>query len=500
DAVSTYTPEKTAEITWLDAERIEEAARMYATTKPACFHWFAATDQVGRNSTRIEQMRVILRAITGNIDVTGGETLPGVGPMINGKIAFVRGAYLQLDEKCPPEQRRKQIGSDRFKLQLWTEWEVTNRYYEKYHGVKQAMVGHNMQAPYPYLYSGILKGEPYPIKALITWTSDPMVHAPATKTLYKALKSPNLELHVVLEHWMTPAAQLADYVLPIATKLERPYVDCFEDFEAHVWTSEAVVKPMGERRNDYDFWKDLASRLGQGEYFPWRNIEEVVNYRLAPSGLSLKEAARRGIITSPAKTKRYLEVDANTRGPRGFATPTGRVEIYSTVLETLGYDPLPKYEEPPESPVSTPMLAKEYSLILTTGGRFRPLYHGEYRHLGAGFREQHPHPLVDINLDTARELGIADGDWVWIETRRGRIMQKARATPGIHPRVVNVQHNWWYPELPGEEPWLHGVWISNANVLTSDDLETLDELTGGAHYRAMLCKVYKVQSPTMPSK
>jgi thiosulfate reductase/polysulfide reductase chain A len=108
---------------------------------------------------------------------------------------------------------------------------------------------------------------------------------------------------------------------------------------------------------------------------------------------------------------------------------------------------------------------------------------------------QHPDPLVEIHPDTARELGIADGEWVYIETRRGVIKQKAKVTEAIHPKVINVEHGWWFPEQPAQEPWLHGLWQSNANVLTDDDPDNCDRLSGGGALRALLCKVYKVQTP-----
>ena len=111
-----------------------------------------------------------------------------------------------------------------------------------------------------------------------------------------------------------------------------------------------------------------------------------------------------------------------------------------------------------------------------------------------GMREQHPDPLMDIHPDTAKTLGIADGDWAYIETRRGVIKQRARLTTGIHPKVVNVESHWWFPEQPAQEPWLHGLWQSNANVLTMDDPDACDPLTGGWPVRALLCKVYKVKT------
>jgi anaerobic selenocysteine-containing dehydrogenase len=147
------------------------------------------------------------------------------------------------------------------------------------------------------------------------------------------------------------------------------------------------------------------------------------------------------------------------------------------VFEKLGYDPLPYYEEPPESPVSTPEVAKEYPLILNTGGRFMPMFHSEHRQLGIGMRERHPDPLTDIHPETAKDLGISEGDWVYIETRRGRIKQKAHLNPGILPDVVNVEASWWFPEMDGARTftaWLMGIERERADTRRPGKLRPAD--------------------------
>lgn len=513
DRVAPYTPEKTETITWVPAQQIKETARTYATTKPAVIQWCVASDQIGKNAVRVEIAKTILRMITGNIDVLGGEPLYGPGPIIGGKM-FIRDSMLELSDKLPPSQYSKMIGADKYKMMSLERWALTEGNYKRVFGIPENMSGHRVQANPPAGWRQILSGKPYPVRALITWSANPMVSLANTKLVYRALK--DVDLHVVCEHVMTPTAQLADYVLPIATKMERCWMGTYQDCASDVAVAEAAIKPLGERRSDYQFWRELALRFGFEEYFPWKTDEEVADYRLKPIGLTLKEAAKKGLVYSEfgatglvpgtAKNEKggytgrlYEKVDSRTGKPRGFATQTGKAELYSIVLEQLGYDPLPSYEEPAESPLSTPALATRYPLILTTGGRHRPQFHSEYRQWGMGMREQHPDPIVDINTDTARNLEIANGQWVWIETRKGRIVMKARVSHAIHPKVVNAQASWWYPELPGEEPWLHGAWISNVNVLTDDDPATLDPYAGAWGCRALLCKVYKAAPEEIPS-
>ena len=223
---------------------------------------------------------------------------------------------------------------------------------------------HYLQAPTPIAIQQIITGQPYPIKALITWGSNPMLWAPH-RAPFEALTHPNLELHVVLEYWLTPTAQLADYVLPAASWLERPLCTTTEGWLPIAIGGERAIEPIGDRHDDYQFWRGLGIRLGQAEYWPWENVEEVIKYRLSHLQMSYEEFVNRGLLYNPGK--HYTKYEK-----AGFATPTGKIELYSTVFEKLGYDPLPYYEEPPESPVRTPEVYEEYPLILNTGGRLCP--------------------------------------------------------------------------------------------------------------------------------
>lgn len=479
--VQEYPPQRVADITGLTIDEIVESARMFATTKPATIVGGVATDQIGLNSTRVEQINAICLALTGNIDILGGSMIPGIGPL-NEKGKLIRDSDLELRDSLPKEQRQKQLGFDRFKLMTWDGYELTAGLQEKFYKVP-APTMHRMGATPSILWRAILTGKPYPMKAMISWESNPLMWAGNTKLVYDAMKSPNLELNVVNEYWMTPTALLADYVLPMASWLERSYIDTLEDLTDLANGGEKAIEPLGERKEDYYFWRELGIRLGQKEHWPWETFEEHIAYRVKPLGMTYEEFIKTGCVRTPLEEKKYEKY--------GFATPSGKFELYSSILEKLGYDPLPYYEEPAESPVSTPEVAKEYPFILSTGGRFMPQFHSEFRHWGTGMREINPDPIADVSSKDARRLGIKNGDWIYIETRRGRIKQKARVSDKIIPGFVNAQASWWFPEMPGEEPSLHGLWDSNANVLTFDDPDSCDPLTGGWQNRALLCKVYK---------
>ena len=160
-----------------------------------------------------------------------------------------------------------------------------------------------------------------------------------------------------------------------------------------------------------------------------------------------------------------------------------------SIFTKLGYDPMEGYREPRWSPVSTPQMARDYPLILISGSRVRAYHHSSHRQIDS-LRQRYPHPLLQINPETARRLGIADGDEVYIETPLGRVRQRAQLVDGLPPDVVHADGYWWYPEKSEAEPSLFGVWESNINSILPADPEVCD-YTGDCYFRGLLCRVYK---------
>lgn len=483
ERVQEYNPKKVAEITWLSSDKIVESARMYATTKPASINWGTKCSHIGPNSTEVEHSRAILRAITGNLDIDGGDLMLEPNPGV------LRHVDLELAEEFPEKKRSKTLGTGVVKLKSWEGWKIVKETRAKY-GLGPIGEFSNTGAILPWIYDAILTDKPYPVKALILPVQNSLLNIPDTKKVYEAHKK--VELSVVLDLFMTPTAMISDYVLPGTSWYEHPHINWTEHID--LLTGADAIMPKfkpGEfdRKNFYDLWYGLGIRLGQKEYWPWETLEEAMEYRLSPSNITWKEFSKRPWgVPAGIKERRYEE--------KGFFTPSGKVELYSSVYERLGYDPLPFYEEPPESPISTPELAKKYPYILINS-RERDYRHSMGRMLPS-IRKRHPDPLVQINPETAKKLGIEEGDWVWIHGVRGRIKQKCKYFDGIHPQVVNCELGWWFPEKSPEEPSLFGVWESNINVLSSLRLEHCDPRTGGWYMNAMLCNIYKVQEGDNP--
>jgi thiosulfate reductase / polysulfide reductase chain A len=471
-----YPVDKVAKITWVPPGKIRQAAEWYATLTPGVTNHGMGIEHL-HNVIETLHAHFILSALCGNVDEKGGDifTTPYPGIVHEQEIA----AHDRLSE----EQINKTLGMDRFRLMSRRGFDLVGTHVRKVYGNESfARTSYEVFAHGPSIYRAVLTGKPYPVRGMITLSSNPMVTAPNTNLVYQAVKS--LDLYVVADFFMTPSAQLADYVLPATTYLERPWLWGYSGIMGSERALPKAVDGQYDRRDDYDIWRELGLQLGQAPDWPWETLEDLYDHRLKPIGLTFGEFMEQGgFLSSPKEYRRYEKT--------GFATPSGKIELSSGILQTLGYDPLPQYREPPESPVSRPDLSAQYPLILITGGRHLPYYHSEHRQVPS-MRKMHPEPIMQIHPDTAKALGIQDEDWVWIESPRGKIKQKCRTIEGIDPRVVHAQHGWWYPEEEGAEPCLHGVWKSNANVLTDDDPDICNPISGGWPLRTFLCKVYPV--------
>jgi anaerobic selenocysteine-containing dehydrogenase len=228
---------------------------------------------------------------------------------------------------------------------------------------------------------------------------------------------------------------------------------------------------------------ELVKRLPWADrrFLPWNDTDEFNEFRIQGTGLSFEAFKKQGYVTVSRKYKKYEQA--------GFKTPTGKVELFSTVFEKLGYDPLPSFTEPPQSPTSTPELLKDYPLILITGGRHLGYFHSEGRQIPQ-LRKLVPDPQILIHPSTAQQKGIAAGDWVWIETpqvKGERVQLKVKLDPDIDPRVVHADHAWWFPERPAPE---HGCFDSNIAVVLTDD-PPRDPVCGSVPTRGTLCRIYR---------
>ncbi|MDR2716149.1 MAG: molybdopterin-dependent oxidoreductase, partial [Coriobacteriaceae bacterium] len=475
-----YSPEWAAPLTWLEPEQIRNAARMYAKSTPSNIQWGCTADQLGPTSGAGMHARMILRAICGNLDCPGGDLIPGPS------FGYLTDEEIEANEWLPEEQKAKQIGSDKFKLTSWPGYQRIADTARETWG-KAPTAEWMCEAHGPSVFKAILTGDPYQVRALIVSATNPVSSYGDSKMTLEALKK--VEFLVTCDYWMTSAALYSDYVMPIAGALERPTIHTNYGVTDSVICSQRAIEPMYDRHTDYIFWRDLALATGApADQWPWENEEEVFYYIIYPLGYPVENydefVEKYRFYYPPLHYYKY--------GEKGFCTPSRRVELKSSILEELGYPALPTYIGCAENEIDHPELAEEYPLVLTTGGGFMPYHHSEQFQIET-VRYLYHDPYFTINPQTAAEMKIQDGDWCWIETRRGRIKQRANVEASVDPRVIFAQRGWWYPERGignGEEPF--GCLESNVNVLTSVDDDHCDPLGGSWACRGLLCKVSKV--------
>jgi thiosulfate reductase/polysulfide reductase chain A len=267
-AVADYTPQRVAEITWLTTEQVSKSARMYAMTRPAMITWGFGIDKQGLNGSQAARARAILRAITGNLDVPGGEPIGWVNPL--GKI--ISDTAMEFNEALSPEQRAKQLGADEYPFFGFPGWERNVEANSRLPGdyMHPPNAGMTAVAHARAVFDAMRTGRPYPVRAAISVASNPLLSLANARKTYEALKS--LDLYVVGEYYLTPSAALADYVFPICSTVETTELWHTPGFCV---ACQKGIDPLFERRNTYDFWRGLGLRLGQQEHWPWETIEDV---------------------------------------------------------------------------------------------------------------------------------------------------------------------------------------------------------------------------------
>jgi len=461
ERVQEYSLEKVEKITWVPKEKIIEAARLFAKTKPASVHHRMG---VTMNTNGLQTCRAIdmLIAICGNLDVPGGNVLPFPSPTSKVKSAYAEFPRLYA-EKLPKEIKQKR------------------------YGVKEYPFGFDIQNPWndshPVLaFDSVQKNG---IRGMFV-VSDPLMGMQGSKYTAKSLE--NLEFLVVTDIWMTATASYANIFLPAATWLERDIVHELH-YPSYVGVAPKVIEPMGECRDERDVSIELAKRLGLKRNYQVNNAKEWNDLRLERLGVTFDEFFKKygTVLKFPFEYYKYKRL-------RKFpGTASGKVELYSKTLEENGFDPLPHYEEPPVGPVSTPELMKEYPFIFLSGGR-KVIYFHSYGKQIPWLRELQPYPEVEINPEAAAPMGIKDGDWVWIETpqvKGEKVKFKVKLTQGIHPLVVNADSHWWFPERK-DDPH-RGCFESNVNVIVPR-YPPYDPVFGCPIIRGAVCKITKVEA------
>lgn len=509
-----YTPERASELTGVDAKVIEDACLEWATRKDPRYgngglHFQLATDQTG-NSTHIVRMLMVLSHITGNFDSPGGnrgatkamlEVSPGVVPM--SLPSLPEGVtFFMANEKM--------VGGDKYPLlKYWNKWaEATS------------------------IWDACITGEPYKIRGGMAQTGN-FLNMSNCSYAWEALKG--LDFFAIMDIWYTPMVDMADVILPAVHWLEAESPRCSQGSSGAIGATVKCIDPPGECKIDYEadilLWEAMGRPWNDPEenpqWGPWPSAHEHLDWccrNFAPASTwdEFKEKFQeegwweaKKVYPERWGTYRRHEMGELRQegtftmypsdGKPGFFTPTGKAEIWSTILESYGLestyehydfsvdDCMPVAREPYVSPVSTPEKYEKKNVFNCTTGRRNPVYfHSEHRQL-PWCREQWPVPRIEMNPVDAKELNLAQGDWVWIENENGKIRQVVDLYYGIAPGVVNLEHTWWFPEIDDVG---HGWEHSACNQLVYKDYN--DPFCGSSSLRCYDVEVYKATPENSP--
>ena len=456
-----FEPAAVSEITGASAEKIVGAARLLAEHRPVS-HYFHNGLVQHTNATQSSRAIEILYALLGDFDRPGGN-VPGPGPRVEDVSARV---------VLGPAMEMRRLGrSERPIGPPATPGTVTA--YD--------------------LYRAILDGEPYPVRALVSFGANALLANGDSLRGRQALQK--LEFFAQVELTETPTSRFADVLLPAADWMECSALKIGQRYPieamATIQLREAAVPPLHQRRSDVDIIFDLATRLGLGDAFWGGDVEAGYRHLLAPSGVSLEALRAMPHGTSapraPLRYRKFAEPDEARGAARGFATPTKKVELFALKFAEHGLPPLPTYVEPALSPRSRPDLIERFPLVLTNAKRAQYM-HSQLRGLPS-LRKTAPNPTAEIHPETATRFGIKAGEWVVVETPSGRVRVQAQVTDAILPGVVCCSHGWWQacPELglPGFDPFADAG--ANQNLLVLNDQH--DPVSGGTPHRSTLCRI-----------
>lgn len=450
DLCRNYSPEKVEKITGVSADLIVRTARLLHENRPVSYFTWTGVGQQS-NATQTTRAINLLYALTGSLDGPGGNVYYGKPP-----INDVSGIEL-----LSKEQRLKTLGLSE-------------------HPIGPPLNG---WVPGRSLYKAILDGDPYPVTGMVGFGQNLLLTQPDTEACKKALGK--LEFYVHCDLFLNQTATYADIVLPVASPWERQGLcsgfQINRRAEAQIQLRKAATAPRGESKSDTWIVFELAKRLGLSDLFFDGDIDAGLRYVLKPSGATLDELRRK-----PEGIELPLETRYRKFEKEGFATPTGRLEIYSLRLLEIGQSPLPEFAEPSMSHAKRPDLKDRFPLVLTSA-KIAPFCHSQHRSIPK-LRKSMPDPVVYLHHDAAAKRGIADDDWVLVMSPKGTLRARAVLDGSLLPYVVFSQYGWWQSSESGS-------FEGDANYSNLIDMEDCDPVSGSASLRSCICDIRKAPGP-----
>ncbi len=485
-----YTPEWAAPITGLPVGQIKEIARLMGTTSPMGINVGNGIGDQQNDGHWTVACICLISAITGNLDIPGGGGAAMQMPPSLIKTNSIDHLTARLPKSKEDEEKGYMAGVANLVAPETPRWFQNMNTQES--------------GPTTAYFKGlmsVLSEKPYPLRFVFAQSSNPVSGTRQPKKVTEALKK--LDFYVVMDTQWNSSCDYADIVLPACTTYESDHQFGTKNRVdgTFIAINQKIAEPMGESRSDWEYYLDLAVRMGYGADFWNGSIDECLRYQLEPSGISLEtlRAANKGILVERTDGAKPTEPQYHNYEKLFASLPGGKVQCYNEwiggkpdVTETRTLEPLPVYNGPAESIAGTPDIAQEYPLVITDVHAYRLCNHSYYVSVPY-LRELQPYPWIKINPATAKKYGLADGDWMKIESPHGSVHMVARYFEGIAPDVLMGRRGWWEAceelGLPGYGSLDGG---SEMNVLYDSEILNFDSFHS-AMSKQTLVKISKLE-------
>jgi len=395
--VEPYTPGWAEKETGIPAQEIINLAREMGAVKPACIFHFGYRASHHIHECYFRRSIIILNALMGSIEAKGGlfikKGLRDVG--VKGVRRFAKGDF-------PKSQTERFDGAGDKKFPI-------------------VDTGNGVAQMFPM---AVLKEDPYPIKAFFCYRFEPLHSIPDQNLTKKAFEK--LDLIVAIDVNYSETAWNADVILPESTYLERTDpVQVVQGLKPQIFLRQQAVPPRYDSKPGWEILKGLADRLGIGGHFPYHSIEELLEIQLKDTRVQIEDLEKKGFVVFSDK-----EIFWDRKEGIEFKTPSGKIELVSSLLEENGFPSFPPYE---------PVLTPSEGFFRLTVGRCAVHTHVSTEN-NPYLNELVPENRLWINTEAAQGLGIQDRDLVEVASSQGKERIMALVTDFIHPEAVFMLH------------------------------------------------------------
>jgi assimilatory nitrate reductase catalytic subunit len=454
-----WTPARTAEVTGVPERSIRQAAEWWGTAK-ASFLFHARGIEHHSNGVQNALGTINLVLASGRI----GKPKCGYGTIVgqaNG-------------------QGGREHGQKADQLPGWRD--ISNPEHRRYIAGVWGIDEKELPGPGVDAYELFRKIDAGEIKALLSICFNPKVSLPDSSFVTRALEK--LEFYAAIDFFLNDTARHADMVLP--GSLHEEDEGTVTQVECRVIKINKAVECPGDARQDWRIIQDIAAALGRPKGFTFERPREIFD--------ELRVASKGGVADYSGITYEKIERQMGVFWPCYSEDPqTGQpIDHPGTprLFEPGSYNPVAKGNGPFYFPDGKARFNvadhrppvddadAEYPVYLTTGRVVSQFLSGTQTRRIGPLVQQYPEPRIEMHPRLAARLGIADGDWTIVETRRGAITLRAMVVTTIRPDTVFVPYHW-----PGDKS------VNRVTVAAQDPISKIPQ------YKVCGCRVRRADGP-----